>query len=330
MQFAAPHYFYLLWLVPGLVFFFLYAFLRKDRLLRRFCGTTPPERLSPATARRRQRVAAACLVLTVACIVVALARPRWGFHWEDITRRGVDIIVAVDVSRSMLAEDVSPSRLERARREIYDLCAMLEGDRIGLIAFAGTGFVQCPLTLDYGAFRMFLDSLTPDLIPTPGTALGAAIRLATQSFSRRERTSKALILITDGEDHGSTPIEAAREAAKEGVKIYPIGVGRDTGTPIPAGEGAGGFLKDRSGNVVLSRLDEKTLQKIALETGGRYVRSVTGDLDLDTIYRHDIRGTIEKKELKSTRRKRWEERFQWFAAVAVLLLVLEWFIRERH
>ena len=255
-------------------------------------------------------------------------QPRWGFQWEDIKRQGIDIMVAIDVSQSMLAEDIKPSRLERAKRKVYDLCRMLEGDRIGLIAFAGTSFVQCPLTLDYGAFKIFLDYLEPDLIPVPGTAIGQAIRAAINSFSRRERTSKALIIITDGEDHEGNPLEAAQEAKKEGIRIFTIGVGQEGGAPIPMKDGSGGFKKDERGELVLSRLDEAALQKIALETGGSYVRSVTGDLDLNKIYQEDIRGTIEKKELLSTRKKRWEERFQWFLFAAILLLGIEFFMRE--
>ncbi|MCP4716049.1 MAG: VWA domain-containing protein [Deltaproteobacteria bacterium] len=329
MKFGNLTYLFLLWLVPGLVFFYIYAFLRRERQIREFCGNELFAKLVPAVQKGRLKLKALLIIVAVALLIIALVRPKWGFHWEDIKRVGIDIIVAVDVSKSMLAEDVDPSRLERAKREVYDLCRMLEGDRIGLIAFAGTSFVQCPLTLDYGAFRMFLDYLDPSLIPTPGTNLGGAIDRATASFSRQERSSKALIVITDGEDHGRDPLEAVKRAKKEGIKIYTIGIGQEGGTPIPLADGSGGFLKDRQGNLVLSKLDETTLQKIALETGGSYVRSVTGDMDLDKIYRTEIKGSIEQKELRSTRKKRWEERFQWFVLAGLLLLVLEFFIKER-
>jgi Ca-activated chloride channel family protein len=329
MKFGNLSYFFLLWLIPGLVFFYIYAFLKKDRFIKEFCGTELFEKLIPAVQKGRQKLKAFLLITAIFFLIIALVRPKWGFHWEDIKRVGIDIIVAVDVSKSMLAEDVKPNRLERAKREVYDLCRMLDGDRIGLIAFAGTSFVQCPLTLDYGAFRMFLDYLDPDLIPTPGTAIGDAIVRATESFSRRERTSKALIIITDGEDHGSDPLEAGKAAKKEGVRIFTIGIGKDSGTPIPAGDGSGGFLKDQQGNLVLSKLDETTLQKIALETGGSYVRSVTGDMDLEKIYLTEIKGSIEQKELRSTRKKRWEDRFQWFMFAGLLLLLAEFFVRER-
>ncbi len=329
MQFGNLTYLFLLWLIPCLVFFYIYTFLKKEKQIKEFCGEELYPKLIPSINKRRQKLKAFFLIAAIFFLIIALVRPKWGFHWEDVKRVGVDIIVAVDVSKSMLAEDVEPNRLERAKREIYDLCRMLEGDRIGLIAFAGTSFVQCPLTLDYGAFRMFMDYLDPDLIPTPGTAIGDAIRKAVESFSRRERKSKALIIITDGEDHGSKPLEAAKMAKKEGIRIFTIGIGKDSGTPIPANDGSGGFLKDKKGNVVLSRLDEKTLQKIALETGGSYVRSVTGDMDLDKIYKSEIKGTMEQKELRSTRKKRWEERFQWFIFIALIFIVLEFFIREK-
>ena len=328
MKFAHPAYLLLFWLIPALVIFFFYASRKKDRLTKLFCGETLYAELVPAARRRRQRLKAALLLGAICLLIFSLMQPRWGFQWEDITRKGIDVIVAIDVSQSMLAEDIKPNRLERAKRKVYDLCQMLQGDRIGLIAFAGTSFVQCPLTLDYGAFKIFLDYLNPELIPVPGTAIGDAIRTAIKGFNSRERTSKALILITDGEDHESKPLEAAQEAKKEGVRIFTIGIGQEGGAPIPLQDGSGGFKKDERGDLVLSKLDETTLQKIALETGGSYVRSVTGDMDLNKIYKEDIRGSIEKKELRSTRKKRWEERFQWFVFAAVLFLALEFFISE--
>jgi len=329
MQFGNFHFLLLLWLVPALVFFYVYAGMRRQRRIRIFCGNLH-ERLNSSLLRGRQRLKAVLIVLSIVLLVTAISRPRWGYQWEDIKRVGVDIIVGVDVSRSMLAEDISPSRLARAQRKLKDFTGMLDGDRVGLVVFAGSSFLQCPLTLDYGAFSMFLEDLSPDMIPVPGTDMAAAIRTATRAFNRRERTSKALILITDGENHGSDVMQAAQEAGREGVRIFVIGIGTPDGTPVPAVDGKGGFLQDRSGNLVLSRLDEKALQKIVLETGGAYVRSVTGDLDLETIYHGAIKKDIEQKELSATRRKRWEERFQWFAALGLLCLLAEFFIRENR
>jgi len=328
MRFDNVNYLFLLWIIPLLVVFYLYAFRTKDKLLTLFCGKELVGELVPNVKKARRGLKACYLLLGITLGIFALTQPQWGFHWEEIKRVGVDIIVAIDVSESMLTEDVKPNRLERAKREVYDLIKMLEGDRIGLIAFAGTSFVQCPLTLDYGACKMFLDYIEPDLIPVPGTALADAIRTAIKSFNIQERKSKALILITDGEDHEGQPLEAAQEAKKEGIKIFTIGIGQEGGAPIPLRDGSGGFKKDRRGDMIISHLDETTLQKIALETGGSYVRSVTGNMDLDKIYKEDIKQRIEAKQLTSTRQRRWEERFQWFIFGALLFIAIEFFVCE--
>jgi Ca-activated chloride channel family protein len=329
MKFGNLNYLYLLWLIPGLVFFYVYAFRAKDKAIQAFCNLHLSGKLMLFVNRRRQHFKAALLILAVLFMVLALVRPKWGFQWEEVKRRGVDIIIALDVSQSMLAEDVKPNRLERAKREITDLLSILEGDRIGLVAFAGAAFVQCPLTLDYGAVSIFLDYLDTDLIPLPGTALGTAIRTATGAFSEREKKSKALILITDGEGHEGDAIAAAEEAKQQGIKIFAIGIGKEGGAPIPLPGGSGGFKKDANGELILTKLDEVTLQKIALDTGGSYVRSVTGNLDLEEIYQKGIKEHVAEKELKSTRRKRWEERFQWFAFAAFLLVVAESLLSEK-
>jgi Ca-activated chloride channel family protein len=269
------------------------------------------------------------LLAGVSLLLAAFLRPRWGFHWEEIKRKGVDLMVAVDVSESMLAEDIQPNRLERAKREITDLVSMLRGDRIGLIAFAGAAFMECPLTLDYGAFKIFLDYLDTELIPVQGTAIGEAIRTALTSFPADRRASRALILITDGEDHPGEAVKAAQAAKEQGVKIFTIGIGSKEGAPIPLRGDKGGFKQDRKGQVVMSKLKETTLQKIALTTGGSYVRSVSGDMDLKKIYEEEIRGKMEAGELKSTKKRRWEERFQWFLFGSILLFFLEAILPER-
>ena len=205
----------------------------------------------------------------------------------------------------------------------------LEGDRIGLIAFAGTAFVQCPLTLDYSAARIFLSAIDTQLIPVQGTAIGNAIETSVKAFRTKDKKSKALILITDGEDQTGNALSAAKSARSQGVKIYTIGIGGEIGAPLPNPSAKGGFRKNQQGEVILSKLDEITLQKIALATGGSYVRSVTGDIDLKTIYKDQIKKHIEKKELKSERRKIWQERFQWFIFVALFCLVIEACLAEK-
>lgn len=329
MRFAQPGYFNLLWLCVGLIFFLAWAGRKKRRLTAVFCDAHILPKLVSRLALKKQKTKAVFMVLATAFLILALTQPRWGFQWEDLRQEGVDIIVAIDVSTSMLAEDIKPNRLERAKRKVRDLIKMLEGDRIGLVAFAGTSFVQCPLTLDYAAAEMFLDVIDTDLIPVPGTALGHTIRTSVKAFGTEGKNSRALILITDGEDHGGNSLEAARFARENGVKIFTIGIGQELGAPIPQHGPTAGFKKDERGEVVLSKLDEIGLQKIALETGGSYVRSVTGDLDLNKIYLENIKQRIEKKELKTSRRKLWQERFQWFVLLALLCLIIEFVINER-
>ena len=328
MRFGDLSYLLFLWVIPVIILFYIYAFRKKDKYIKLFSEKDLFCQLTPDVSRRRQVFKAFLLILAVLFCILSLTRPKWGFHWEEVKRKGVDIIVCVDVSTSMLAEDIKPNRLERAKRKIHDLINLLQGDRIGLVAFAGTSFVQCPLTLDYGACQIFLDYLDTNLIPIQGTAIGDAIRTAIQAFPKRERKSKAIILITDGEDHEGDPLAAAKEAKKEGIKIFAIGIGKEGGAPVPDPSGKGGFKKDKNGELIFSKLDETTLQKIALETGGTYVRSVTGDLDLEKIYVEDIKKKIEQKELESTRRKRWEERFQWPLFLAILFLLWEAFFSE--
>jgi Ca-activated chloride channel family protein len=262
-------------------------------------------------------------------MLVALAGPRWGSRYEEVSRKGVDIMIVVDVSRSMLAEDIKPSRLERARREVLDFLRVIEGDRAGLVAFAGAAFVQCPLTLDYGALIMFLSSLAPDLIPVPGTDLGAAIESALSSFDFKSETDKVILLITDGEDNEKRGLEAAEKAARKGAKIFVFGMGDAAGGPIPAAGNKGGFEKDKEGKLILSKLDEEGLRKIAARTGGAYVRSVAGDLDLDLLYFDGIKVRTEATTLKSRKIRIYEERFTFFLLAAFLFLILEGLIRER-
>lgn len=327
MTMGAPAFLLLLWLVPAAVVTYIWGFRRRDQLLGLFAQQHLLAALIPATDRRRQWVKAWTVIAALALMIVGLAQPRWGFSWETLTRRGVDIMIAVDVSQSMKATDVEPNRLERAKRELVDLLGMLKGDRIGLIAFAGAAFVQCPLTLDYGAFRMFLDYLDPTLIPVQGTAIGDAITKATSAFDEKNPNSRALILITDGEDHQGDPLGAAKKAKEKGITVYTIGIGATEGAPIPNPDGSG-FISDRSGNMVISRLDEDTLRRIALDTGGAYARSTTGDIDLETIYEDGIRQDIAAQDLTSGRQKRWEERFQWPLGLALLLLLTEGFVSD--
>lgn len=325
-----PEALWLLWLVPLLAVFHLWVFRARSRLLHRFASREMIGRLTAGVSRRHQGFKALLGLIGLGAAVLALAEPQWGFTWEEVERRGVDLVVALDVSDSMLVEDAGGdglTRLERARREISDLLNLLEGDRIALVAFAGSAFVECPLTLDYGAAALFLDAFDTDLIPTKGTDLAAAIGKSLEAFRGASHPSRAILLITDGEDHSGEARAAAEEAQSQGVKVFTIGIGRDEGSPIP-GPG-GGFRRDRNGEIILSKLDEPTLQEIALTTGGRYVRSVTGDVDLEQIYSQGIKATLEDQELGSRRRQRWHERFQWLLAVALAVWMIEPLVGER-
>lgn len=326
-----PDLLWLLWAAPLLVAFYIYVARKKSALLKQFASLELVQRLAGNYSQERQTYKAVCIVIALSLGVLSLAQPRYGFTWEDVKREGVDIVIALDVSDSMLVEDAESggklTRIERAKREIIDLLQLLDGDRVGLVAFAGTAFLECPLTLDYAAAQIFLGTIDTDLIPVKGTDLSLAIRTSVEAFNSSNESSRAIILITDGEDHGGQALAAAEEAKKENVRVFTIGIGRDEGAPIP--DPRGGFRKDRSGEMILSKLDEPTLQKIALNTGGRYVRSVTGDMDLEEIYTGGIKATLQNQELGSKRRQHWEERFQWVLVIMLLFLMIEPFISEQ-
>lgn len=320
-----------LWLVPLVLAFYIYSFRKKTRLLAQFASLEMVARLASGVSRQRQTIKAFLVLVGFTAGVLSLAQFRWGFTWEEVRRRGVDIVVALDVSDSMLVQDAESggklTRLERAKREITDLLRLMDGDRVALVAFAGTAFVECPLTLDYSAARIFLDDMDTELIPVKGTNLGDAIRTSLKTLEGSSHNAQAVILITDGEDQTGDALAAAEDAKAKGVRIFTIGIGRDEGAPVPAP--GGGFHRDSNGEIALSKLDETTLQKIALTTGGRYVHSVTGDVDLEAIYKQGIKATLTDQDLGSKRQQRWEERFQWLLALALVALAIEPLVPER-
>ncbi len=317
---------YALWLIPLLIVFYYFAFRAKKKAMQKFGNMELLKKLSRNTSRKRQVFKTALILFSVFFLIFSLARPQIGTKIEEVKRKGIDILIAIDVSKSMMARDIKPSRLDKAKHEVEGLIRRLRGDRIGLIAFAGVPFVQCPLTLDYGAAKIFLDIMEPDLIPTPGTAIGGAIQKAIETFDKTERKHKVLILITDGEDHKGDALKYAKEAEREGIIIYTVGIGSREGEPIPAKDGTG-FEKDRDGAVIITKLDELTLEKIALQTGGKYYRATSGEDELDKIY-NDI-ARMEKKELGSLKFSQFEDRFQYFLAFALILLIVEYVLPER-
>jgi Ca-activated chloride channel family protein len=328
--FAQPEYLVILAAIPVLILFYIVVFKQKKHALAKFGNLELMQKISQNTSYKRQKIKAVLIILSFILLMIALARPQIGTKLGIIKRKGIDIILAIDTSFSMMAEDIKPNRLQKAKQEVNSLIDKLKGDRIGLIVFAGKSFVQCPLTLDYSAAKMLLDAIDINTVPVPGTRIGDAIRCATNAFVKKERKHKVLILLTDGEDHDSNPISAAKEAKKEGVKIYTVGIGSPKGEPIPIRAPDGQikeYKKDKSGEIVMSKLDELTLEKIALLTDGKYYRATYGEIELDKIY-EDI-SKMEKKELRAKQYIQYEDRFQYFLVVALILLVLEMLISDR-
>ena len=323
MTLSHPWILHFLWLLPLVAVTFVVVYRKRRQALTRFAETELLMRIAPEDSRGRRVLKAVLCLLALGCMLLALAGPRWGSHYQEVTQKGVDIVIALDVSPSMLVEDIKPDRLERAKREIADFLKVVKGDRVGLVAFSGAAYTQCPLTLDYGALMMFLNILHPDNIPHPGTDLGSAVLGAIKAFDPKSETDKVILLITDGEDNEKQGLDAAREAARKGIKIFVFGMGDPAGGPIPASNGKGGFVKDDKGELVLSKLDEAGLQEIAAVTGGEYVRSMAGDLDLDLLYFDGIKQKTDAAVVKSGKIKVHEERFFIFAVAAFLLLLLE-------
>jgi Ca-activated chloride channel family protein len=328
MRFGNPGLFLLLLLLPLFIGFFLFAYQRKKAALARFAAPELARKLTPDSSFARQVIKWTLFVAAFFFLVLALVRPRFGVKMELFERRGIDLMVALDISESMLAEDIAPNRLERAKHEIAKLFNLLKGDRAGLIVFAGESYVQCPLTLDYGAAKMFLDAVSTGWVQIQGTALADAIRQAAGAFRSKVHKYKVLVLITDGEDNEGNAVDAAKEAAAEGIVIYTVGVGSESGVPIPVSRGGGSvvYKKDKGGNLVMTRLDPVTLEKIAIEGHGKYFHAGT-DLDLSRIMAEIER--MEKKELGSSRLNIYEERYQIFLLIALILLHIEFFIPER-
>ncbi len=329
MTFAQP-----LWIIAGFIIcigtlFFLRG-MRKRRLatLEKFAATHLVEKLTRNVSTKRQIAKKILLLLALFCCFIALARPQYSFKWEDIKRKGIDILFAVDTSKSMLARDIKPDRLERAKYAIMDFVGRLDGDRVGLLPFAGTAYLMCPLTGDYSAFDNSLKAVNTSMIPKGGTDIGAAIRQA-ESVLTNEANYKLLILITDGENLQGDVLAAAKDAAKKGVRIFTVGVGTREGEIIPISSGGTTkFVKDSSGNFVVSHLDEAMLTQIAKIANGVYVPLGNRGQGLQTIYQEKL-SLVPKEELTQRRHKVPVERFQWPLAAAIALLSLEFTINTR-
>jgi Ca-activated chloride channel family protein len=281
--------------------------------------------------RVARRWKTALQVAAVGLLAVSLARPQFGSRVETVRSVGQDIVIAVDLSVSMLAEDVSPNRLERARLAILRLMRQLDGDRIGLVAFAADAFVQSPLTVDYSAAGMFLGAMTPDLMPVQGTDLGAAMRVSLDALEEGARDARVLVLVTDGEDHEDAFADPLRDAVQRGVQVYLVGIGTVQGAPIPVFDENGnrqGFLRDEEGNVVTTRLGQETLERIADEAGATYVRAGSGGTAFEELVDEIARGQGE--EIDAMQVTQFEEQYQIFLGLAVFLLVADLLLTDRN
>lgn len=322
MKWGAPEHLVWLWLLPALGWLAFWLLRRRLRALHQLIapGLLPASLRDVAPRRARQRLL--CWLAAVALLVAAFSRPQWGFRWEEVKQRGLDILVVLDTSRSMLAQDVKPNRLQQAKWGVRDFVRQLKGDRIGLLAFAGGSFLQCPLTIDYAAFLMTLEDVYCGIIPRGGTAITQALTEALDSFEQDTEADRAIILITDGDDHEGDPLRLVDELKRRRVRVFAIGIGSRDGDLIPAENGAVGFLKDRAGNTVKSALREDVLEQLALATGGAYVRSAPGDSGLERIFEQGL-AKLKRTDGESKMIKSYEDRFPWLLALAFALLVLE-------
>jgi len=331
MQFAAPSALYLLLLVPALAAVFLWSSGRRKKVAARFGDSALVERLSASASPLRDRVKSGLILVGTFFLVLALAQPQWGQKTEEVVRSGVDVFIALDTSFSMDATDVAPSRMEKARHIAASLMERLEGNRIGLIVFAGSAFVQCPLTLDYGAAKIFLDALSTGVVADPGTNISSALEAARRGFVARESKYKVVVLLTDGEQTEGDPRQAEQKAREEGIVLHALGVGTPGGEPIPVRDERGqviDYKKDEAGQPVLSRLDEETLSRLALATGGKYFRASDRESEVEEIA--GLIQAMETKELTSKLFTRHEERFYWPLGIATALLVVESLIPRRR
>ena len=331
MRFAQPEFLYLLAAAPLIILFYIVRFRHRRDVLRQLGDPELLDRLAPSTVAGRQPVKAALVVLTLVCFALALARPQFGTRSETVRQTGFSVMVALDVSNSMLAEDVRPNRLVRAKYAVRSLARKLRNDRIGLVVFAGSAFLQCPLTADYSIVELFLDGIDTQTVGTQGTAIAEALRIAGRSFRQDHRGYKAVVLITDGEDHQEDPVTVAAELAALDVRVYVVGIGTPLGVPIPVmGEDGmvAGHMRDRSGEVVMSRLDEYTLRHIAETTGGAYYRASPGGEEMDLVY--DTLASLERAEFESREFTQYVERYQYILLFGLMLLVADTVIRDRR
>jgi Ca-activated chloride channel family protein len=328
-RFAYPEYFNALYLIPVLILAFWFLNRNKKKLLAYFADKDLHKVLFPSNSKVKSWMKFIIILLAITCLIFAAANPQVGTKLQEVKQTGIDVFIALDVSNSMLAEDIKPSRLEKAKYQISNLINKLRGDRIGLIIFAGEAYIQIPLTTDYSAANLFLSAVDVNSVPVQGTAIASAINLAVSSFDSAG-TEKVIIAITDGEDHEGDEMGAVDYAVSKGIKIYTIGLGSISGVPIPIYDERGnvvGFRKDNEGNTVLTKLDEETLKQIARTGDGKYYRGSNYEDYLDKIYSE--LSELEQTEFGVKKVTDYEDRFYYFLIPAIILLIIEFFISEK-
>lgn len=325
IYFAQAQYLFLLLLVPVIPLVYGLAMYRRTRRIRKFGDESLVNELMPSWSRAKGWTRVILFTLAFMFFIIGLSRPQIGAKLKEHQSKGAEVMVALDVSNSMLARDYSPDRLERAKLAISRLVDKLDGDRIGLVLFAGTSFVQLPITTDYVSAKMFLGNISTESVPVQGTAMGDAINTCIRSFSAQSEKSRAIVVITDGENHEDDPVAAAKQAAEMGITVYTIGVGSSEGQPIPV---KGGLLKDSQGNIVVTKLDESVLKEVAKAGGGAYVHAGNNEFGLNPVI-DDIR-KMNDEEFKSVVFEEYDEQFMYFFGIALFLLVLQSLVGERR
>ena len=326
-RFANPDFLYLLLLLPLIVAVYLYSNHRRRQNIRKYGDPALLKELMPTISKYRPDVKFWLTFSALALIIIMLARPQFGSKMETVKRSGVETVIALDISNSMLAEDVAPSRLEKSKKLIARLIDTFNNDKVGLNVFAGEAFTQLPITSDYISAKMFLESINPSLISTQGTDIGAAIRLAIKSFTPNDGVGKAIIVITDGENHEGGAIEAAQEAAEKNMQVFILGVGSPNGSPIPVERGSNDFRRDKNGEVIVTKLNEAMCQEIAKAGNGVYIR-VDNSNSAEKILNEQI-AKLAKSDVESQVFTEFDEQFQALAWLILILLVVEMLILER-
>ncbi|WP_241558286.1 vWA domain-containing protein [Mariniphaga sediminis] len=327
-RFAHIEYLWGLLIIPLLALFFILSRVARKRALRRFGNHETIKELMPFASKSRPAFKFIVVMLALAFFIVGAARPQFGSKLKKMKREGIELIIALDVSNSMMAEDIQPNRLERSKRAISRLVDRLKDDKIGLIVFAGEAYTQLPITSDYNSAKLFLEAVNTQMVPRQGTAIGAAINLAMRSFTPEGEANKAIVIITDGENHEDDPLAAAEEAINNGIVVHTIGMGLPQGAPIPfSSNGQKDYMRDNDGNVVVTKLDEPMLEKIAAAGNGIYVRANNAQVGLNALF--DEINKMETEEMEALVYSEYDDQFQYFFAIGIFLLLLEFIILER-